>query len=78
MSKLDLSYYLLQMIKKIQPLIFFLLTFFLTSCSFYPNLGIWSGDEEEKRRMTKLIEEQKEQASKKSIKFYSSLSSYSK
>ena len=78
MSKPDPSYYLLQMIKKTKPLIFFLLTFFLTSCSFYSNLGIWSGDEEEKRRMTKLIEEQKEQEVKKSIKFYSSLSLYSK
>ena len=77
MSKPDLSYYLLQMIKKTKPLIFFSLIFFLTSCSFYSQPGIWSGDEEEKRRMTELIKEQKEQEVKKSIKFYSSLNPYS-
>ena len=78
MSKPDLSYYLLQMIKKTKPLIFFSLIFFLTSCSFYSKPGIWSGGEEEKRRMTELIKEQKEQEVKKSIKFYSSLNPYSK
>ena len=78
MSKPDLSYYLLQMIKKTKPLIFFSLIFFLTSCSFYSQPGIWSGGEEEKRRMTELIKEQKEQEVKKSIKFYSSLNPYSK
>ena len=78
MSKPDLSYYLLQMIRKTKPLIFFSLIFFLTSCSFYSKPEIWSGGEEEKRRMTELIKEQKEQEVKKSIKFYSSLSPYSK
>ena len=73
MSKPDLSYYLLQMIRKTKPLIFFSLIFFLTSCSFYSKPEIWSGDEEEKRRMTELIKEQneKEQEGKKNIKFYS-------
>ena len=66
------------MIKKTKPFIFFLLIFFLTSCSFYSKPGIWSGGEEEKRRMTELIKEQKEQEVKKSIKFYSSLNTYSK
>ena len=51
MNKPNPSYYLLQMIKKTKPLIFFLLIFFLTNCSFYSKPGIWSGGEEEKRRI---------------------------
>ena len=78
MNKPNLSYYLLQMIKKTKPLIFFLLIFFLSSCSFYSKSGIWTGNEEEKRRMTELIKDQKEQEGQKSIKFYSSSDSYSK
>ena len=53
------------MIKKTKPLIFFLLIFFLTSCSFYSKQGIWSGGEVEKRRITELIKEQEEQEVKK-------------
>ena len=77
MSKLNPSFYLSPMIKKTKFLIFFILTFLLTNCSFYSNPEIWSGDEKEKRRMAKIIKEQKEQEGQKSIKFYSSSTSYS-
>ena len=67
MSKPDPSYYLLQMIEKTKPLIFFLLIFFLTSCSFYSKPGIWSGDEEEKRSKGKLSAIERTQKQMKSL-----------
>ena len=49
------------MIKKIKYLTFLLIfTLLFASCSFDNKTGIWSGSEEEKRRISELEKEQKQ------------------
>ena len=66
---------LLNMNKK-KNLIFFLAIIFLTSCSFDNKTGIWSGNEEEKGRLSELEKQQKQIID--IDKIYSSDSIYSK
>jgi len=42
------------MIKKIKNLIFFLIFILFVNCSFDNKSGIWSGSEEEKKRVSEL------------------------
>ena len=55
---------------------FFLVFVLLFGCSFDNKSGIWKGDEDEKRKIAELEEEQK--AKKNTTKIYSSESKYSK
>ena len=54
----------------------FILTIFLTSCSFDKVTGIWSGSEEQVKRVKELEKQQKEKLN--SVKIYSSEGTYSK
>ena len=45
------------MIKKIKYLIFFLIFILFASCSFGSKSGIWSGSEEEKKKISELERE---------------------
>ena len=47
----------------------FTLIFFLFSCSFDSKTGIWSGGEDEKRRIVQLEEDQKKSFNRKSFFF---------
>ena len=64
------------MIKKINCLISFLLLILFVGCSFDKKTGIWSGNEEEKTRISNLKKEQKKQ--KEIIKIYSSENVFAK
>ena len=64
------------MIKKINFLISFLLLILFVGCSFDKKTGIWSGNEEEKTRISNLKKEKKEQ--KEIIKIYSSESVFAR
>ena len=61
---------------KKKNLIFFLIFILLVNCSFSSNTGIWDGSENEKRRISKLENEQKKNKDVDII--YSSDSIYSK
>ena len=63
------------MIKKKIYFIYFLIFTLFVSCSFDKKSGIWSGSEEEKRRISEIEKEQQGIISK--IKFYSSKNIYS-
>ena len=58
MIKLCQNLFLLQMIKK-KNLVFLLIFVLLNNCSFDDKTGIWSGSEEEKRKISQLEKEQK-------------------
>ena len=64
------------MIEKIKYLIFFLILTLFANCSFDNKTGIWSGTEEEKRRISELEKEQKRKI--EVVKIYSSENLYSK
>ena len=64
------------MIEKIKYLIFFLIFTLLANCSFDNKTGIWSGSEEEKKRIFELEKEQKRKI--EVVKIYSSENLYSK
>ena len=55
---------------------FFLVFILITSCSFDKKTGIWSGGEQEKKRITQLEKEQKQTL--ETIKIYSSEDFFSK
>ena len=57
MIRLNLSLLLLIMIRK-KNLIFFLVFILFVNCSFDNKTGIWSGEENEKRRIAELEKEQ--------------------
>ena len=57
MIKLDLNLFLFQMIKK-KNLVFLLIFFLISSCSFDDKTGIWSGGKKEKKRISLLQKEQ--------------------
>ena len=58
MIKLDLNLFLLQIIKK-KKLIFLLIFVLINNCSFDSKTGIWSGDKEEKKRISDIEKEQR-------------------
>ena len=64
------------MTKKIKYLTFFLIFTLFSSCSFDNKTGIWSGSEEEKRRISEL--EKKQSRKIDVVKIYSTESIYSK
>ena len=64
------------MIKKVKYLIFFLLFILIVACSFGDRSGIWTGSEEEKRRMSQLEREQ--QGRIEVIKIHKAKTIYSK
>ena len=64
------------MTKKIKYLTFFLIFTLFASCSFDNKTGIWSGSEEEKRRISELEKEQSRKIDV--VKIYSTESIYSK
>ena len=61
---------------KKKNLVFFLIFVLLASCSFDKKTGIWSGEEKEKVKISKIEEEQKK--IKNVINIYSSENIYSK
>ena len=75
MIRLDLNLFLLQMNNK-KILIFVLIFIFLTNCSLDNKTGIWSGNKEEKRRISALEKNQKNIINV--TKIYSSDDNYSK
>ena len=58
MIKQDLNLFLFQIIKK-KNLVFFLIFLLINNCSFDNKTGIWSGDKEEKKRISDLEKEQR-------------------
>ena len=74
MIKLDLNLILLQIIKK-KNLIFLLIFVLINNCSFDNKTGIWSGDKEEKERISNIEKEQRKIIDVTNI--YSSDSEYS-
>tara|TARA_Y100000590_G_scaffold336054_1_gene382615 strand:+ start:1488 stop:2840 length:1353 start_codon:yes stop_codon:yes gene_type:complete len=64
------------MIKKVKYLIFFLLFILIVACSFGDRSGIWTGSEEEKRRMSQL--ERDQQGRIEVIKIHKAKTIYSK
>ena len=75
MTKLNLSLQLLIMSRK-KNLIFFLALILLTNCSLDNKTGIWTGEENEKKRITELDEEKKQIVN--TVNIYSSENIYSK
>ena len=61
------------MIKKVKFLIFFLIFILFSSCSFDDKTGIWSGGEEERRRISELERRQNVEV----VKIYTSKNVYS-
>ena len=58
MIKQDLNLFLSQIIKK-KNLVFLLIFLLINNCSFDNKTGIWSGDKEEKKRISDLEKEQR-------------------
>ena len=61
------------MIKKIKHLIFFAIFILFSSCSFDNKTGIWSGGEEERKRISELERRQNAEV----VKIYTSRNVYS-
>ena len=56
-EKLELNFQQLRMNNQ-KKLIFFLITILLVNCSFDNKTGIWSGDQNERKRIVELTKEQ--------------------
>ena len=76
MNKPKHSYCLLQKIKKMKYLIFLLILTLFAGCSFDSRTGIWSGSEEEKRRISALERELERKIN--TVQLYSTENIYSK